>query len=104
MKTKLLKKIRERYAIYHYPTQYKTWDKIFKGEFYILVDTKYDYTIHVGVEIVKPQEKPQEVFQYNATDKKEALSLLMKHMSKWIRRDYYQFASRQTRRTKIWHL
>ena len=71
MKVKLLKKIRKRYTITHYPNGVYIGDRFWEGPVTCLIDNTNDWRL-----------------QASFLPKKQAYDALYKHMKHWIERDY----------------
>lgn len=88
MKVKLLKKVRKRYSITHYPNGVYISDHFFKGPVTIVRDNNNDYRLEISV-----LEKP--VAYYKLYD----------IILDWIQQDYGRFRSKTHRITseQLWY-
>lgn len=88
LKVKLLKKIRQRYVITHYPNGYFSGNNFVKGPITILKDN-------------------DDSFRFRASDlnKTFAYENLREHMMHWIEKDYGPFNSKTRKITseKLWY-
>jgi hypothetical protein len=88
MKTKLLRKIRKRYSITHYPNGLYVNNRFYGGPQTILEDKKDDF---------------RDV--YSQAPKKQAYDELRNRLMSWIDRDYGPLNSklRKIKEEKLWH-
>ena len=88
MKVKLLKKIRERYSITHYPNGTYLWGDFYKGPITLLADknSSYRYGLEFG-------------------EKAKAYDKLYFELLKWIQKDYGNFKSSKCKITseQLWY-
>ena len=89
MKTKLLKKVRKRYSINHYPKGMELWGTFTPGPVTVLQDNNYKMRV-----------------RWILGDKQIALDELMKYLERWILEDYKH--TRKSKKEKIiveklWH-
>ena len=78
MKVKLLKKIRKRYTIIHYPNGVYLDNDFYKGPLTLLYDTQNDYRTKIS-------------HSYKEQAYRELYSLLIK----WIEKDYIKYRKRK---------
>lgn len=101
MKTKLLKKIRQRYVITYYPREIKLYSSIFRGQCMTMWDKKEEYRF-VGIEIGETRTFVH--FQQSALTKEEAKKILLKRMIDWIRTDYsHTYKKKKQNVELIWY-
>jgi hypothetical protein len=88
MKVKLLKKIRKRFSITHYPNGVYLWSDFCKGPITLLVDSENSYR-----------------FKLSRLEKVEAYKELYKHLIDWIEKDYGPFNSKRRKITSetLWY-
>lgn len=88
MKVKLLKKIRKRYSITHYPNGVYLYGDFWEGPLTRLVDSENDYN-----------------WESSILEKKAAYKKLYKILLSWIQRDYGTFKSRRHKITseQLWY-
>ena len=88
MKVKLLKKIRKRYSITHYPNGVFLHGDFYKGPITIIEDSENSYR-----------------YRINDEEKSLAYKELYPILLKWIQKDYGTFKSRRHRITseKLWY-
>jgi hypothetical protein len=88
MKVKLLKKIRKRYSITHYPNGAFMWDDFYEGPITLLEDKNSSFRLEIS-----------------HSTKPEAYDRLYKIMLEWIERDYGPFRSKRIKITseQLWY-
>jgi hypothetical protein len=88
MKVKLLKKIRKRYSIIHYPNGVYLGDRFWEGPITCLRDNTNEWRL-----------------QTSFSPKERAYSILYNHMLYWIEKDYGPFKSRNRKITseQLWY-
>ena len=88
MKVKLLKKIRKRYSITHYPNGVFLWGDFYKGPITLLTDSYDDYR-----------------YQSSNLEKVEAYQKLYKDLIYWIEKAYGPFNSKKKKITSetLWY-
>jgi hypothetical protein len=88
MKTKLLKKVRKRYSITHYPNGVFLWDEFYKGPITVIRDRDSSCR-----------------YDISCLPKQVAYDKLYKKLLKWIQQDYGTFKSRRIRITseQLWY-
>lgn len=88
MKVKLLKKIRKRYSITHYPNGVFLAGDFYKGPITILEDSESSYS-----------------WESSILEKEVAYKKLYKILLSWIQKDYGTFKSRRHKITseKLWY-
>ena len=87
MKTKLLRKIRKRYDITHYPNGRYLWGEFEKDALTILSDNQDSWR-----------------YKISTKDKKEAYDALYEILLKWIEKDYGNLRSKRSKivEEKLW--
>jgi hypothetical protein len=78
MKVKLLKKIRKRYSITHYPNGVFLWDEFYEGPITILRDRNSNYR-----------------WEVSRFEKQPAYNKLYEKLLEWIQQDYGTFKSKR---------
>ena len=88
MKVKLLKKVRKRYTITHYPNGTFLWGDFYKGPITILTDKDDSWR-----------------FDIESDEKAQAYDKLYSELLKWIQKDYGNFKSAKHRITseQLWY-
>lgn len=88
MKIKLLKKIRKRYDIIHYPNGLYLWGDFQEGAITILSDNQSSYR-----------------YRLSTKDKSQAYEDLYKILLNWIEKDYGQLRSKKSKikKEKLWY-
>ena len=88
MKVKLLKKIRKRYSITHYPNGIYLGDRFWEGPLTCLLDNTNEWRLKT-----------------HFSRKEEGYKALYKHMMYWIEKDYGPFKSKSRKVTseQLWY-
>ena len=80
MKVKLLKKIRKRYSITHYPNGVFLWNDFHKGPLTLIRDRDNSYRYNIS-----------------SLEKQPAYDKLYKKLLEWIQQDYGTFKSKRVK-------